>query len=129
MRTLILFAFSCFLFSCQSEDVVEFNKSDDLLGIWQVEKEESINNEFFTTYKQVPEVSDEIAIIFEKNNIFKSYDYGWCGTPPHSFNFTIGTYSKNENKVTLEIQHFYLNNKTLEIIDLKDNKLVVKSTR
>jgi Lipocalin-like domain len=128
MRALILATlFSFVMFSCQNDESTSSRSSDLLLGIWEASEYTVVNEEYFTTYLRVDATNEKNCIIFEENNVFKSYDHGWCGTPPLSFYTTDGKYNQDGSKITFDIEHYAFSNLTMEITELDENKLVVKT--
>lgn len=109
--------------SCTKSSEVD-QLSDPLIGIWQAI---DYGDDGSTTYKRVNKLKDTIAIIFEDGGVFKTWDFGFCGTPPVHYFFTEGTYERLPHEVTLDIEfHFYLDKAVFEIVELSDERLILK---
>ena len=111
------------LLSCQKSET-SLN-TDELFGYWKQVDSRLVDEQYVTTYARIPNIEQSILIIFEEDNVFKSYDYGWCGTPPLYYAFTEGTYDRKDDVITLDIDHFYLQDAKFTIESLNTDTLKV----
>ncbi|MEZ4909624.1 MAG: hypothetical protein R2774_02055 [Saprospiraceae bacterium] len=123
MRHIFFILLTLNVISCTSS-VNDTNGSDPLFGIWQIENQKTIENTG-TEYNciKASDLNDNLSIIFEEPNIFKSWDFGWCGTPPHHYFLTEGKFSRQENTLFLDINHYFYKGRKIEILELNDNHL------
>ncbi len=132
MRATLLLI-SIMILSCVKETNVDNLSSQNLLiGIWEFSNanfdSEGVYNPNFSieTYIKNDELKDKYCIVFGEDYVFKSYDHGWCGTPPLSFSLTEGKYKQVDNLLTFDIEHYMFYDRKMEIIELTKEKLVVK---
>ena len=118
----IILIAALFFLSCSKENIT--GSALGITGIWEVD---TFNKDNSTTYLRVNKLSERSALVFKDKNIFQSWDHGFCGTPPLSYYLTEGHYDiKNDSMISLNINHYFFKNKTINIIDLQTDKLIIK---
>jgi hypothetical protein len=119
------------IFACTKENErLPNGGTPEIFGIWKSISNEKIGEDIFLhKYKRTDKLKDEVSIIFEKDDIFKSWDYGWCGTPPHFYFFTEGKFELNGEELDITIDHYAFSGNKYKIIKLSEDELWLEVTR
>ena len=115
---------SLVLVSCVKNELPPENSL--LQGIWEYDSQIEIDSSYATIYRKVSSLSENAALIIEGDTVFKSWDSGFCGTPPLSFHLTEGRYHLVNDVINVEMNHYFLNNANLQIISNDGKKLTLK---
>lgn len=125
----IFFAILAFgILSCSSS-VNDAETSDPLYGIWQIDDVKDHVEGAEYSCSKASKLVEKNAIIFKEPNIFQSWDYGWCGTPPVHYFLTEGTFSQQVDNLVLDIHHFIFQDAKIEILEVDENHLRFIMTR
>ncbi|MBL4606175.1 MAG: hypothetical protein JKY02_11095 [Flavobacteriaceae bacterium] len=110
------------LLSCQTNEEIEINPTNLLIGYWG----NAIYENETTTFQRINSLPDEgYGVAFKENDVFIERTSGWCGTPPLSFFNIEGTWQKEEALIMIS-SNGYLGNYTWRIISLDETQLVIK---
>ena len=111
-------------FSCEINEEPTIDADNLLLGNWT---NATYNfDEESTTFSRVANMPEEkYAISLKADNSFLERTSGWCGTPPLSFFNVDGSFSLQENIITINVNS-YPSSYSWRIIKLTDTELVVK---
>ena len=123
-RISILVLIVILIISCQKSVL-----SPEILGLWEhAESIENPNNgNLQVSYERVDEFDQQLGIVFEESNIFKSYDFGYCATPPLHYFLSTGSYSQTGDTISVNIEHhIYYNNLKFLIVTLTEDNLVIE---
>jgi hypothetical protein len=129
MRALFSIFLICFgLFSCVKTDpqTRSSTEQDTIYGNWELETIYQSGEDFIQVYKRVDVLQEQVAWVFEKGDIFKSWDFGDCGTPPVHFTLTKGEFELDKQILEFKIDHYYYHNQKYEILKLDETTLEVK---
>jgi hypothetical protein len=127
MKVFLFALLSFSMIACEKASLIEPRSENNLLlGIWEYEMSAELNGGYSQTYVRTAELKEKNCLIFEENNVFKSYDHGFCGTPPLSFWATEGTYARNQDIISFDIKHYVYEGKKIEIIELTTEKLTFR---
>jgi hypothetical protein len=129
MQNVIIVSLLFLLLSCQKDVSFSRQSNHSLIGIWEASNAEMVNNDVIVTYLRVEDEYEKYCIIFEENDVFKSHDSGFCGTPPITFHTTEGKYDLDGNLITFDIDHYMYSGASMEIIELSASMLKVKLIR
>lgn len=113
--------FCAFLFSCESNEVI-IDADNLLLGVWS---EPTYNGETTTFIRSNILADENYGISFLNNGDLIERTSGFCGTPPLSFFNIDGTFTLNENLITIHTNS-HPTNYAWRIISISETELIVK---
>ena len=100
-NTIIIFAllFAGLLSGCSEK----YDPQNPIEGVWVLDKGESVGNDIIYEFHRANKFEqDRPGYAFKANGLLISHqNSGWCGTPPVSYMETQGSWSKSNNKITL----------------------------
>lgn len=121
MKKLFLLVVTVTLFSCEGNNTI-IDPDNLLLGVWVA----PVYNADTTTFKRGNSLPDDgYGISFLQNGDILERTSGWCGTPPISYFNIEGTFSLNENLITISNNN-YPTSYGWRIVSLSDTELIVK---
>ncbi len=129
MKLLISFALFTLSFLSCSKDIeisVTNNQYNLLEGIWEYESQVTVDSDYVTIYRKIQILGDNSAIVIEGDAIFKSWDSGFCGTPPLCFYLTEGKYALIDDVINVDMNHYFFKNTKLQIIANNGERLTLK---
>lgn len=121
LKNIIIILVAIFLVSCESNEI-NIDENNLLLGSWVNPIYEGEKTSF-TRNSELPK--ENYGITFNQNGSLIERTSGWCGTPPLSFFNVEGSFTLNDNLISISKQSyptFY----GWRILELTENKLVVK---
>lgn len=124
IQNYIIILFLVVFSSCEENEVPTINPDNLLIGVWS---NGTYNpDDETTTYKRVTNLPEEkYAIVFHEDNTFTERTSGWCGTPPLTFFNVDGSFSLQNDIVSILVNS-YPNNYALRIIKVTETELTVK---
>ena len=121
MKKIFLLVVTITLLSCEGNNTI-IDPDNLLLGVWVA----PVYNADTTTFKRGNSLPDDgYGISFLQNGDILERTSGWCGTPPISYFNIEGTFSLNENLITISNNN-YPTSYGWRIVSLSDTELIVK---
>lgn len=124
IQNYIIILFLAIFSSCEENETPNIDANNLLVGIWS-DAAYNPKNET-TTYKRVASLPEEkYAIAFHEDNTFTERTSGWCGTPPLTFFNVDGSFSLQNDVVSILVNS-YPNSYALRIVNVSETELTVK---
>ena len=121
IKKIFLLVVTVTLLSCEGNNTI-IDPDNLLLGVWVA----PVYNADTTTFKRGNSLPDDgYGISFLQNGDILERTSGWCGTPPISYFNIEGTFSLNENLITISNNN-YPTSYGWRIVSLSDTELIVK---
>ncbi len=122
MRTLAILIILMFVSCDDSNDNIDFNEADKLIGAWinPITIDTDLKFERANSLKE-----NQYGIAFYSENQYVERSSGWCGTPPITFFDTKGVWLKKESTIDISTDNGLMNVKwKIKLVD--DNYLIIE---
>lgn len=112
-------------FSCDPQEVVSVETTEDLVGVW-------INPQYDTddqvSFDRADEFVDSYGISFlEDGTLIERKNVGWCGTPPITYGDFEGTWEEDNDIVDIVADYWGGEDEyTWKIIFIDDQTLIIE---
>ena len=111
------------IYSCQKEESLKINISNNLIGYWLISENESIENKIIYEKKHGFH-QDKYGLAFQKNDKFIiRQNSGWCGTPPVTLHNALGSWTYQDSIIRMETDN---RSWQYRVISVDKNKLIVE---
>lgn len=121
MKKIYLLFISLAILSCEG-NTVEYDTDNLLLGNWT---QKSFNDGVVTFNRTTSLPKNSYGVAFLQDGVFKEKTSGWCGTPPITYFDMYGSYTVNEDLISIEIDA-YPNYYGYQILSLDKDVLKIK---
>lgn len=104
MKKLILFLFPILLISCEKEQELIIDNSNDLMGCWI----SPVVNDSVMEYSKAESLKDnEYGFEFKSGQVFiERKNAGWCGTPPIAYADFEGTWQQYDSLLVITVDYW-----------------------
>ena len=124
MKNLIWLLFPLLLISCEKEQELLFQNSDELVGCWT---DRVVNDSIMEFTKTESLKNNEYGFEFKPGQVFiERKNAGWCGTPPIAYADFEGTWQQQDSLLIITVDYWGgTADYKWEIISVDENSLKI----